>query len=65
MGLSYLMFHYQIPIFRVTLALAVVTFTLSIITFILMPQFLLRMLMKILLGTLYRLRIFGRKKIRE
>ena len=65
MGLSCLMFIYQIPIFRVTLALAIVTFGLAIITFVLMPQFLLRMLMKILLGTLYRLRIFGRNKIPE
>lgn len=65
MGLSYLMFYYQIPIFRVTLALSIVTFALSIITFVLMPQFLLRMLMKILLATLYRLRIFGRNKIPE
>ncbi|MBO4633044.1 MAG: AMP-binding protein, partial [Lentisphaeria bacterium] len=65
MLLSYLMFSYQIPIFRVTLALAIVTFTLAIVTFVLMPQFLLRMLMKILLGTLYRLRIFGRDRIPE
>ena len=63
MALSYLMFHYQIPIFRVTLGLAIVTFTLSIITFTLMPQFLLRMLMKMLVGTLYRLRIIGRSRI--
>jgi len=65
MGLSFLIFHYQIPIFRVTLGLAILTLTLSVITFTLMPQFLLRMLMKMLLGSLYRLRIFGRNKIPE
>ena len=65
MGLSYLMFHYQIPLFRVTLALSIVTFTLAVITFVLMPQFLLRMLMKILMGTLYRTRIFGKSRIPE
>ena len=65
MGLSFLMFHYQIPIFRVTLGLAIVTFTLSIITFALMPQFLLRMLMKMLVSSLFRLRIIGRSRIPE
>ena len=65
MVLSYLMFYCRIPIFRVTLALSIVTFALAIITFVLMPQFLLRMLMKMLLGTLYRLRIFGRSRIPE
>ena len=65
MVLSYLLFYCQIPIFRVTLGLSIVTFTLAIVTFVLMPQFLLRMLMKLLLATLYRLRIFGRSRIPE
>lgn len=65
MGLSFLMFYYDIPIFRVTLALAVISFALAAVTFVMMPQFLLRMLMKMLLSTLYRLRIFGKEHIPE
>ncbi|MBQ9336231.1 MAG: AMP-binding protein [Lentisphaeria bacterium] len=65
MTLSYLMYSCEISIFRITLALAVATFALSCITFSLMPRFVIRMLMKILLGTLYRVRIFGRERIPE
>ena len=65
MTLSWLMYSCDISIFKITLGLAVTTFTLSIITFSLMPRFVIRMLMKILLGTLYRLRIFGRERIPE
>lgn len=64
-ALCFLMFRYEIPIFRVTLTLAVVTLALAVVTFVNMPQFLLRMLMKILLVTLYRLRIFGKENIPE
>jgi len=64
-GLSFLMYYYKIQIFTVTLVLAFLTFALAVVTFILMPQFLLRMLMKLLLFTLYRLRIFGKEHIPE
>ena len=61
--LSFLMYHYKMTITTVTLVLAVITFTLSVVTFMMMPQMLLRMLMKILFMTLYRLRIFGKEQI--
>lgn len=59
------MYYYKIQIFTVTLVLAILTFALAVVTFMLMPQFLLRMLMKLLLATLYRLRIFGKEHIPE
>lgn len=64
-ALSFLMYYYKIQIFTVTLVLAILTFALAVVTFIIMPQFLLRMLMKLLLATLYRMRIFGREHIPE
>ncbi len=63
--LSALMYHYQVAIFPVTLALALVSAALAGITFFFMPQFLLRMLMRMLLRSLYRLRTYNAERIPE
>ena len=57
-GIAFLMCLYNIPLFDVTLGFAVFTVAVAAVTFFFMPQFLLRMLMRALLATLYRLRIF-------
>ncbi len=68
-ALSFLMLYTyaekSIPIFPVTLILAVLTLLLGAVTFYLMPQFLLRMLMKLLSCTFYRIRTFNAERIPE
>ena len=63
--LAFLMYYYEVKIFAVTLVLAVLTLTLSVASFALMPQFLLRMLMRLLSRTLYRIRIFHAERLPE
>lgn len=57
-GITFLMCFCNIPLSRVTLGFAVVTVALAAVTFFFMPQFLLRTGIRLLLATLYRLRIF-------
>ncbi|MBO5724385.1 MAG: AMP-binding protein, partial [Lentisphaeria bacterium] len=63
--LSRLIYVHNVEIFTVILLLAVLWAVLASFSFGLMSQFLLRMLMKILLMTLYRLRITGRENLPE
>ena len=64
-GIAFMMCFWNIPLFDVTLGFAILTVALAAVTFFFMPQFLLRMLMRILLSTLYRLRIFNIEGIPE
>ena len=63
--IAFLMCYHNIPLYKVTMGFAIVTVALAAVTFFFMPQFLLRMLMRILLATLYRLRIFNIENIPE
>lgn len=60
-----LIYVYEVEIFTVILILALLWLVLAVFSFTLMSQFLLRMLMKILLMTLYKLRITGKEHIPE
>ena len=64
-GIAFLMCYCNIPLFHVTLGFAVLTAVVAAVTFFFMPHFLLRMLMRILLATLYRLRIFHVENLPE
>lgn len=64
-ALSCLLYYYNIQVYTATLLIAVFTLLLAAVTFTFMSQFLLRMLMKILLSTLYRLRIFYPERMPE
>ena len=64
-SIAFLMCFYNIPLFDVTLGFAVLTVAVAVVTFYFMPQFLLRMLMRMLLATLYRLRIFNIENLPE
>ena len=64
-AIVFCMYFLNWRIFAVTFAVALLTFALGCVTFFFMPQFLLRMLMLILLRTLYRLRIFHAERIPE
>ena len=63
--LTFLMYYFNISIFTVSLVVALLTLTLSIVSFTLMPQFLLRMLFRIMLDTLYRLNIYNADRLPE
>jgi len=63
--IAFLMCYHNIPLYKVTMGFAIVTVALAAVTFFFMPQFLLRMLMRMLLATLYRLRIFNIENIPE
>ncbi|MBR2365162.1 MAG: MFS transporter [Lentisphaeria bacterium] len=64
-ALSCLLYRYNIQVYTATTFIAVFTLLLAVVTFTFMSQFLLRMLMKLLLGTLYRLRIFHKERLPE
>ena len=64
-GIAFMMCYYHIPLFDVTLGFAILTVAVAAVTFFFMPQFLLRMLMRLLLATLYRLRIFNIENLPE
>ncbi len=64
-ALSCLLYHYNIPLHTATSLVAIFTLLLAAVTFTFMSQFLLRMLMKLLLCTLYRLRIFHKERLPE
>ena len=57
-GIAFLMCHFNIPLFNVTLGFAVLTVILAAVTFFFMPQFLWRTGIRLLTATLYRLRIY-------
>ena len=57
-GIAFLMCHFNIPLFQVTLGFAVLTAILAAVTFFFMPQFLWRTGIRLLTATLYRLRIY-------
>ena len=57
-GIAFLMCHFRIPLSDVTLGFAVVTVILAAVTFFFMPQFLWRTGIRLLVATLYRLRIY-------
>ncbi len=63
--LAFLMYFFNVSIFTVSLVVALLTLALSVVSFILMPQFLLRMLNRIMLDTLYRLNIFNAERLPE
>ncbi len=65
MGLTLLAYYYTVGIFTVMLVISLLTLTLALITFTLMPQFLLRMLMRLLLSLFYRVRIFHIERLPE
>lgn len=62
-ALSSLVYALDVSIFTFTTLLAALTVALAAMTFYLMPQFLLRFLMRILLRTFYRLRCFNCERI--
>ncbi len=64
-GLSFIICFFDLPIFTTAAVLAVLTVLLALVTFFFMPQFLLRMIMRILRRTLYRLRIYNGERIPE
>ncbi|MBO5761925.1 MAG: MFS transporter [Lentisphaeria bacterium] len=64
-ALSCLLYRYDIQVYTATTLIAVFTLLLAAVTFTFMSQFLLRMLMKLLLSTLYRLRIFHKERLPE
>ncbi len=64
-GLSFLMYWYDASLFIVTMVLASLTLALGAVSFYLMPQFLLRWFMRVLMRTLYRLRIHNAERIPE
>ena len=57
-GIAFLMCYFKIPLSDVTLGFAVLTVVLAAVTFFFMPQFLWRTGIRLLISTLYRLRIF-------
>ena len=57
-GIAFLMCFCNIPLSQVTLGFAILTAVVAAVTFFFMPQFLLRTGIRLLLSTLYRLRIF-------
>ena len=63
--LAFLMYFFNVSIFTVCLVVSLLTLTLSIVSFILMPQFLLRMLFRIMLDTIYRLNIYNQERLPE
>ena len=63
--LAFLMYYFNVSIFTVSLVVALLTLTLSIVSFTLMPQFLLRMLFRIMLDTIYRLNIYNAERLPE
>ncbi len=63
--MSFLMYYYGLSIYSITLILACLTIILGATSFYIMPQFLLRFLMRSLLCTLYRLRKFGVENLPE
>ena len=63
--ISFLMYYYGISIFTLTLVMACLTIILGVSSFYIMPQFLLRFLMRALIRTLYRLRKFGIENLPE
>ncbi|MDD3886033.1 MAG: MFS transporter [Victivallaceae bacterium] len=64
-AVSFLMYVGNATIFVASFSLALLTLLLASVTFFFMPQFLLRMLMMLLVRTLYRLRIFNAERIPE
>ncbi len=63
--LTFLMYYFNVSIFTVCLVVSLLTLTLSIVSFTLMPQFLLRMLFRIMLDTIYRLNIYNAERLPE
>ena len=57
-GIAFLMCYFKIPLFNVTLGFAILTAAVAAVTFFFMPQFLLRTGVRLLIATLYRLRIY-------
>ena len=57
-GIAFLMCYFRIPLFDVTLGFAILTAAVAAVTFFFMPQFLLRTGVRLLIATLYRLRIY-------
>ena len=64
-GVTFLIYFFNIGIFIVMLTLSLVTTAVAAVLFFLMPQFLLRMLIRILLAFFYRLRIFHGERLPE
>ena len=64
-GVAFLMCYCHISLSRVTLGFAVLTAAVAAATFFFMPQFLLRTGIRLLLATLYRLRIFHVENLPE
>ena len=64
-AISCLLYRYDMKVYTATLLIAVLTLLLAAVTFTFMSQFLLRMLMKLLLCTLYRLTIFHKERLPE
>ena len=64
-GVTFLIYFFNISIPVVMLGFYLFTTVLSLTIFFLMPQFLLRMLMRILLAFFYRLRIFHGERLPE
>ena len=62
-GLSALVYTLGASIFTITMILAAVTAVLAAISFYLMPQFLLRFAMRLLLRSFYRLRCYNTDRI--
>lgn len=64
-GLSFVICFFDLPIFTTAAVLAVLTLMLALVTFFFMPQFLLRLIMRILRRVIYRLRIYNAERIPE
>lgn len=62
---TFLIYFFEIRIFPVMLIFSLLTTVVAITIFFLMPQFLLRMLLRILLAFFYRLRIFHGERLPE
>ena len=64
-GLSFLIYRFRVPIFPVALGFSALTLVVGVVSFLLMPQFLLRFCIRMLLLTFYRLKVWNGERIPE